>query len=112
MTEVPRPPLPPFQCRLGQNQSAWPRMRGHAIHSGFHLHIRTTACGETVEFLQGREAIVELLIRKWSKELDYRLIKELWSYDLNRIAKRFAYEWYDDSGSGSVLMAMRTGSLI
>ena len=51
-----------------------------------------------VEFLQGREAIVDFLIRKWKKELDYRLIKELWAFDLNRIAVRFAYEWHDDSG--------------
>ena len=50
------------------------------------------------EFLSGREEIVQFLKRKWSKELDYRLIKELWAFDGNRIAVRFAYEWHDDSG--------------
>lgn len=51
------------------------------------------------QFLSGREAIVRFLRRKWSHELDYRLIKELWAYHDNRIAVRFAYEWHDDSGS-------------
>jgi len=51
-----------------------------------------------VEFLQGRAAIEAFLIRKWSRELDYRLIKELWAFREDRIAVRFAYEWHDDSG--------------
>jgi uncharacterized protein len=50
------------------------------------------------EFLQGREQIIQFLTRKWSRELEYRLIKELWAFDGNRIAVRFAYEWRDDSG--------------
>ncbi len=50
------------------------------------------------EFVQGRTAIVEFLTRKWRRELDYRLIKELWAFGENRIAVRFAYEWHDDSG--------------
>ena len=50
------------------------------------------------EFFSGRAAIVAFLTRKWSKELDYRLIKELWAFHENRIAVRFAYEWHDDSG--------------
>src|SRR6201999_2688185 len=50
------------------------------------------------EFPVGRQQIVEFLERKWAKELDSRLIKELWSFDGNRIAVRFAYEWHDDSG--------------
>jgi uncharacterized protein len=49
------------------------------------------------EFFGGRPAIVEFLRRKWSRELDYRLIKELWAFGANRIAVRFAYEWHDDS---------------
>jgi nuclear transport factor 2 (NTF2) superfamily protein len=49
------------------------------------------------EFIEGRPAIVAFLQRKWVKELDYRLIKELWAFDGNRIAVRFAYEWHDDS---------------
>jgi len=51
------------------------------------------------EFLSGRDAIVQFLTRKWNKELDYRLIKELWAFHGNRIAVRFAYEWHDDSGN-------------
>ena len=51
-----------------------------------------------VEFPVGRQEIIEFLTRKWARELDYRLIKELWSFDGNRIAVRFAYEWHDDSG--------------
>jgi nuclear transport factor 2 (NTF2) superfamily protein len=50
------------------------------------------------EFVNGREAIVAFLKRKWSRELDYRLIKELWTFGGNRIAVRFAYEWHDDAG--------------
>jgi nuclear transport factor 2 (NTF2) superfamily protein len=50
------------------------------------------------EFLSGRGEIIAFLKRKWTKELDYRLIKELWAFDGNRIAVRFAYEWHDDSG--------------
>jgi nuclear transport factor 2 (NTF2) superfamily protein len=51
------------------------------------------------EFLTGRDAIVQFLTRKWSQELDYRLIKELWAYHDNRIAVRFAYEWHDRLGN-------------
>jgi len=50
------------------------------------------------EFVNGREEIVQFLTRKWNRELEYRLIKELWAFDGNRIAVRFAYEWHDDSG--------------
>jgi nuclear transport factor 2 (NTF2) superfamily protein len=50
------------------------------------------------EFLKGRAAIVDFLARKWARELEYRLIKELWAFTDNRIAVRFAYEWRDDSG--------------
>lgn len=51
------------------------------------------------EFINGRAEIVEFLQRKWAKELDYRLIKELWAFTADRIAVRFAYEWHDDSGN-------------
>jgi nuclear transport factor 2 (NTF2) superfamily protein len=51
-----------------------------------------------VEFLQGRADIVAFLQRKWARELDYRLIKEVWAFRENRIAVRFAYEWRDDQG--------------
>jgi nuclear transport factor 2 (NTF2) superfamily protein len=51
------------------------------------------------EFIHGREAIMAFLTRKWNKELDYRLIKELWAFGNHRIAVRFAYEWHDDVGN-------------
>ena len=51
------------------------------------------------EFVNGRAEIIAFLTRKWSKELEYRLIKELWAFDGNRIAVRFAYEWHNDSGN-------------
>lgn len=51
------------------------------------------------EFPKGREQIIEFLTRKWAKELDYRLIKEIWAFEGNRIAVRFAYEWHDDAGN-------------
>ena len=51
------------------------------------------------EFLAGRSEIVQFLTRKWTKELECRLIKELWAFDISRIAVRFAYEWHDDSGN-------------
>jgi uncharacterized protein len=51
------------------------------------------------EFVQGREAIVGFFTRKWQRELDYRLIKEMWGFRENRMAVRFAYEWHDDSGN-------------
>jgi nuclear transport factor 2 (NTF2) superfamily protein len=51
------------------------------------------------EFIKGRDAIEAFLTRKWARELDYRLIKEIWAFHENRIAVRFAYEWRDDSGS-------------
>jgi nuclear transport factor 2 (NTF2) superfamily protein len=51
------------------------------------------------EFINGRAEIIAFLTRKWARELDYRLIKELWTFARNRIAVRFAYEWHDDSGN-------------
>ena len=51
------------------------------------------------EFINGRQEIIAFLSRKWAKELDYRLIKELWAFADNRIAVRFAYEWHDDTGN-------------
>jgi nuclear transport factor 2 (NTF2) superfamily protein len=100
-TEDPRPPFPPFDANLPRRKFAWPRTHGTpAIRNEFHSPIRPTALGATVaEFLSGREAIVQFLTRKWNKELDYRLIKELWAFHGSRIAVRFAYEWHDDAGN-------------
>jgi nuclear transport factor 2 (NTF2) superfamily protein len=63
-----------------------------------------------VEFIEGRAAIEEFLIRKWERELHYRLIKELWAFRENRIAVRFVYEWQNDSGHWFRSYATRIGS--
>jgi len=97
-----RPPLPPFTTpdaamqKVRMAEDAWnsrdPERVSLAYTPDSHWRNRT-------EFLQGREAIVAFLRRKWARELEYRLIKELWGFRENRIAVRFAYEWHDDSGN-------------
>ena len=97
-----RPPLPPFttveaavqKVRLAED--AWNTRDPGRVALAYtpDSHWRNRA-----EFLQGREAIVAFLTRKWNRELDYRLIKELWGFRENRIAVRFAYEWRDDSAN-------------
>ena len=62
------------------------------------------------EFINGREEIIQFLTRKWNRELEYRLMKELWAFDGARIAVRFAYESRDDSGNGIVPTATKTGN--
>jgi len=69
-----------------------PRKGLHGLHTRLSLRNRA-------EFIDGRSEIVAFLTRKWQRELDYRLIKELWAFDGNRIAVRFAYESHDDSGN-------------
>jgi uncharacterized protein len=64
------------------------------------------------EFINGRTELVAFLTRKWTKELDYRLIKELWTFSEDRIAVRYTYEWHDDSGNWSAHTAMRTGNMM
>ena len=100
MTET-RPPLPPFtretavqKVRGAENgwNSCNPELVSQAYTPDSYWRNRS-------EFARGREQIVAFLTRKWAKELDYRLIKELWAFTDNRIAVRFAYEWHDDSGS-------------
>jgi len=95
-----KPPLPPFtrdsaarKVRLAED--AW-NSRDPARVS--LVYTADTRWRNRVEFPVGREQVVELLQRKWARELDYRLIKELWAHDDQRIAVRFAYEWHDDSG--------------
>ena len=95
-----KPPLPPFtresatqKVRLAED--AW-NSRDPARVS--LVYTTNTRWRNRVEFPVGRQQVVELLQRKWARELDYRLIKELWAHDDNRIAVRFAYEWHDDSG--------------
>ena len=99
--DAPRPPLPPFtlesatqKVRLAEDgwNSRDPRRVAQAYTPDSRWRNRA-------EFPLGREQIVALLERKWARELDYRLIKELWAFGGTRIAVRFAYEWHDDAGS-------------
>lgn len=101
MTEQARPPLPPFDANSAAQKV---RMAEDAWNSHDPVKVSlayTPDCTwrNRAEFIHGREQIVEFLTRKWAKELEYRLIKELWAYTDNRIAVRFAYEWRDDSGN-------------
>jgi len=123
---APRPPLPPFtHDTAGLNargaEDGWnsrdPEKVSLAYTTDSHWRNRS-------EFINGRAEIVAFLTRKWAKELEYRLIKELWAFTENRIAVRFAYEWHDDSGNwyrsygnenwefdGDGLMARRIASI-
>ena len=100
--EAERPPLPPFftveaaaqKVRLAED--AWNTREAARVALAY---TQDSQWRNRAEFCQGREAIVAFLTRKWDRELDYRLIKELWSFRENRIAVRFAYEWHDDSGN-------------
>lgn len=97
-TENPRPPFPPFTLDAAIKKV---RMAEDAWNSRDPVKVSLAYTPDCVwrnrsEFLSGREAIVQFLTRKWKKELDYRLIKELWAFHENRIAVRFAYEWHDD----------------
>ncbi len=96
-----RPPLPPFtyaaaveKVRLAED--AWNTRDPARVALGYTMDSRWR---NRAEFVEGRPAIEGFLVRKWSRELDYRLIKELWAFRVARIAVRFAYEWHDDSGS-------------
>ena len=99
-TENPRPPFPPFSAetaaqKVRMAEDAWNSREPERVSLAY---TQDSVWRNRAEFLSGREDIVQFLKRKWSKELDYRLIKELWAFDGNRIAVRFAYEWHDDSG--------------
>lgn len=96
-----RPPLPPFdrnsaiqKVRLAED--GWNSRNPEKVSLAYTVD---SIWRNRAEFVTGREAIVQFLTRKWAKELDYRLIKELWAFTENRIAVRFAYEWHDDSGN-------------
>ncbi|MFD8676683.1 DUF1348 family protein [Streptomyces seoulensis] len=96
-----RPPLPPFtrdsateKVRLAED--GWNSRDPHKVSLAYSPDSRWR---NRAEFLSGREAIVAFLTRKWDRELDYRLVKELWAFGDDRIAVRFAYEWHDDSGN-------------
>ena len=96
-----RPPLPPFTAETAAQKV---RMAEDAWNTRDPQRVSLAYTPDSVwrnraEFLEGRDAIQQFLVRKWAKELEYRLIKELWVCLGNRIAVRFAYEWHDDSGN-------------
>lgn len=96
-----RPPLPPFTLETAA-QKARGAEDGWNSRDPERVSLAYSADSEwrnRAEFLRGREAIVQFLRRKWAREIEYRLIKEVWAHDGNRIAVRFAYEWRDDSGN-------------
>ena len=100
-TMATRPPVPPFtretavqKVRLAED--AWNSRDPQKVSLAY---IPDSRWRNRSEFVNGRAEIVVFLTRKWSKELDYRLIKELWAFNENRIAVRFAYEWHDDAGN-------------
>jgi uncharacterized protein len=98
-----RPPLPPFTAETAAHKArlaedAWNSRDPARVAQAYTLDSRWR---NRAEFFQGREAIEAFLVRKWQRELDYRLIKEVWAFTGNRIAVRFVYESRDDSDSWS-----------
>ncbi|MEQ8286832.1 DUF1348 family protein [Thalassospira sp.] len=96
-----RPPLPPFDLETAKQkvrmaEDGWNNRQPEQVSLAYTVdsHWRNRA-----EIFEGRDKIVSFLTRKWQKELNYRLIKELWAFHENRIAVRFAYEYSDDSGN-------------
>ncbi|MFS1702416.1 DUF1348 family protein [Alteromonas sp. AMM-1] len=96
-----RPPVPPFtretaikKVRLAED--GWNSRDAQRVALAYSLG---TKWRNRAEFIEGRDQAREFLSRKWAKELEYRLIKELWAFTDNRIAVRYAYEWRDDSGN-------------
>jgi len=95
-----RPPLPPFTAETAaikarKAEDAWNSRDPVAVSLAYSADSRWR---NRAEFFAGRADIVAFLARKWARELDYRLIKEVWAFQGDRIAVRFAYEWHDDSG--------------
>jgi nuclear transport factor 2 (NTF2) superfamily protein len=95
-----RPPFPPFSAETAafkarKAEDAWNSRDPAAVSLAYTEDSRWR---NRTEFLSGREQIVAFLTRKWARELDYRLIKEVWAFSGSRIAVRFAYEWHDDGG--------------
>ena len=101
MTENSRPPLPPFTMETAAKkvrgaEDGWNTRDPEKVSLAYTVD---STWRNRAEFINGRKEIVGFLKRKWAKELDYRLIKEVWACHGNRIAVRFAYEWHDDSGN-------------
>ena len=96
-----RPPLPPFTAETAAQKArmaedAWNSRDPERVSLAY---TEDSAWRNRSEFFSGRAAIVEFLTRKWAKERDYRLIKEVWAFHENRIAARFAYEYRDENGA-------------
>lgn len=96
-----RPPLPPFTRetaiqKIRMAEYGWNSRDPQRVSL---VYTEDSQWRNRAEFPKGREEIIQFLQRKWARELDYRLIKELWAFDNNRIAVRFAYEWHDDAGN-------------
>ena len=96
-----RPPVPPFTPetaaeKVRKAEDAWNSRDPDAVSLAY---TPDSEWRNRVEFIAGRDAIRAFLTRKWQRELDYRLIKELWGFRENRMAVRFAYEWHDDAGA-------------
>ena len=101
MNDTARPPLPPFTqetaaLKVRAAENAWNTKNPEKIALAYTID---SVWRNRAEFVEGRTAIEGFLKRKWDKESDYRLIKELWAFHEVRIAVRFAYEWHDDSGN-------------
>ncbi|MGZ5052729.1 MAG: nuclear transport factor 2 family protein [Methylobacter sp.] len=101
MTENIRPPLPPFTAETAAQkvraaENAWNSRDPEKIALAY---TPDSQWRNRAQFISGRDEIVQFLKQKWARELDYRLIKELWACDGAHIAVRFAYEWHDDSGN-------------
>jgi uncharacterized protein len=99
-TTASRPPLPPFTRETAIQkvrfaEDGWNSCDPDKVAPAYAIDSRWR---NRSEFINGRKEIIAFLSRKWAKELDYRLIKEMWAFTGNRIAVRFAYEWHDDSG--------------
>lgn len=95
-----RPPLPPFTAataaaKVRAAEDAWNTRDPERVALAY---TEDSSWRNRAELLTGRDQIVEFLRRKWARELDYRLVKELWAHAGERLAVRFAYEWHDDSG--------------
>ena len=121
-----RPPVPPFDrdaavLKVRVAEDGWNTRDPRRVALAY---TRDSRWRNRAEFFAGRAAITEFLARKWARELDYRLIKELWAFDSDRIAVRFAYEWHDVAGAwfrsygnenwlfdGNGLMAQRHASI-
>ena len=96
-----RPPLPPFTLeaavqKVRAAEDGWNSRDPQKVSMAYTAQSRWR---NRAEFISGRAEIASLLSRKWIRELDYRLIKEIWAFSTNRIAVRFAYEWHDDAGN-------------